>query len=124
MEARQAHKMIAQQMIALLQRFARFGFSWRAGEPAKITPTTHQVSEAFLRALPAAKAFPKIAPDGEGGLLMIWERSGKRFLLTINDLRLHGVIAVGAPDAEYIDGMPLDLVQVIPDKILDAIPAR
>jgi len=55
---------------------------------------------------------------------MIWERSGKRFLLTINDLRLHGVIAVGAPDAEYIDGMPLDLVQVIPDKILDAIPAR
>jgi hypothetical protein len=28
------------------------------------------------------------------------------------------------PHAEYIDGVPLDSAQVIPDKILNAIPAR
>jgi hypothetical protein len=111
-------------MIALVQRFAAFGLSWRAGEPAKITPTTHQVSEAFLRALPAAKAFPKISPDGEDGLMMVWEGAGHPFLLTINDLGLHGVIAAGTADAEYIDDMPLDSARVIPDKILNAIPAR
>jgi hypothetical protein len=77
-----------------------------------------------LRALPASKAFPKVSPDGEGGLMMVWEGAGNPFLLTINDLHLHGVIAARTPHAEYIDGVPLDSAQVIPDKILIAIPAR
>jgi hypothetical protein len=67
-----------QAMIALLRRFADFGLSWYGGELAKITATTEQVSEAFLRALPAGKAFPKVSPDGEGGLMMVWEGAGKR----------------------------------------------
>jgi hypothetical protein len=113
-----------QGLIALLRRFAAFGLSWYGGELAKITPTTEQVAEAFLRALPAAKAFPKIAPDGEGGLLMVWEVSGRSFLLTINDLHLHGVIAPQTLDVEYIDDVPFDPAQVTPDKILNAIPAR
>ncbi|HEV7911376.1 MAG TPA: hypothetical protein VGP28_09910 [Methylocella sp.] len=113
-----------QAMIALLRRFADFGLSWYGGELAKITVTTEQVSEAFLRALPASKAFPKVSPDGEGGLMMVWEGAGNPFLLTINDLHLHGVIAARTPHAEYIDGVPLDSAQVIPDKILIAIPAR
>jgi hypothetical protein len=122
-EALQREEM-RQAMIALVQRFAAFGLSWRAGELAKITPTTHQVSEAFLRALPAANAFPKIAPDGEGGLLMVWEGADGPFILTIDDLRLHGVIAAGTPNAEYIDDVSIDSTQVIPDRILNAIPAR
>jgi hypothetical protein len=123
LEALQREKM-RQAMIALVQRFAAFGLSWRAGELAKITPTTQQVSEAFLRALPAAKAFPKIAPDGEGGLLMVWERAAETFVLTIDNLRLHGVTAAGTPNAEYIDDVSIDSTQVIPDTILNAIPVR
>jgi hypothetical protein len=76
-----------------------------------------------LRALPAVKAFPRIAPDGEGGLLMVWESAGQPFLLTISDLHLHGVKAPHTPDAEYIDDVPFDPAQVIPDEILGAIPA-
>jgi hypothetical protein len=118
------HEEKRQAMIALVRRFAAFGLSWRAGEQAKITPTTQHVSEAFLRALPSGKVLPKISPDGEGGLMAIWEGSGKPLVLTIDDLRLHGVIAAGTPQAEYIDDMPLDSAQVIQDRILDAIPAR
>jgi hypothetical protein len=118
------HEEKRQAMIALVRRFADFGLSWRAGEPAKITPTTQHVSEAFLRALPSGKALPQISPDGEGGLMMVWERSGGPFILTIDDLRLHGVMAAGTPQAEYMDDLPLDSAQVIPDQVLDAIPAR
>jgi hypothetical protein len=112
-----------QAMIALVRRFAEFGLSWRFGEQAKITPATHQVSEAFLRALPAAKAFPKVAPDGEGGLLLVWEGAGRTFLLTIDDLRLHGIVAPGTPVAEYMDDLPFSS-EGIPDAILNAIPNR
>ena len=118
------HEEERQAMIALIGRFAVSGLSWRAGEMARITPTTRSVSEAFLRALPSGKALPKISPDGEGGLMMVWEGSGRPFVLIVDDLRLHGVIAAGTPQAEYIDDMPLDSAQVLPDSILDAIPAR
>ncbi len=111
-------------MIALVHRFAAYGLSWSNTEPAKITPLTQQVSEAFLSALPAGKAFPKISPDGEGGLMMVWQRAGDPFLLTIDDLRLHGVVAAGTDRAEYIDDLPFDLAEDIPQRILGCIPAR
>lgn len=112
-------------MIGLTRRFAASGLSWHAGDPATITPTTQKVAEAFLRVLPAANAFPTMAPDGEGALLMVWERPWATFVLIIDDLRLHAVVRAGTQDAEYIDGVPFDVTeQVIPDEILNAIPAR
>lgn len=119
------HEEARQAIIALVYRFAAYGLSWIGGaEPAKITAITRQVSEAFLHALPAGKAFPKISPDGEGGLMMVWEHGGEQFLLTVDDLRLHGVKAAGTSRAEYMDDVPFELAQDIPQRILDCIPAR
>jgi hypothetical protein len=118
------HEKARQALIALVHRFAAYGLSWTAGEAATITPTTEQVSDAFLRGLPARKAFPRISPDGQGGLMMVWEGASDPFLLTVDDLRLHGVVAAGTPHAQYLDDIPFDAAQDIPQRILDCIPAR
>jgi hypothetical protein len=118
------HEEAREALIALVHRFAAYGLSWTGGESAKITAATQQAAEAFLRALPAGKAFPKISPDGEGGLMMVWEGAGDPLLLTIDNLRLHAVVAAATPRANYIDDLPFDWAQVIPQWILDVIPAR
>ena len=118
------HEEAREALIALVHRFAAYGLSWTGGESAKITAATQQAAEAFLRVLPAGKAFPKISPDGEGGLMMVWEGAGDPLLLTIDNLRLHAVVAAATPRANYINDLPFDWAQVIPQPILDVIPAR
>jgi hypothetical protein len=111
-----------QDLIALVHRVAVYGLSWTAEQPSKITAATRQIAEAFLRALPAGKALPKISPDGEGRLIMAWEMTDGPLLMTVDDLSLHAVIAAGTPNAEYIDDMPFDPLEPISQKILDSIP--
>jgi hypothetical protein len=119
-----SYKKTREALVALVYCFEIYGLSWKGEEAAKINPRTAVAAEMILRALPASKALPRIAPDGEGGLMMVWEGRGEPFLLTIDNFRLHGVIAAATPQAEYIDDMPFDERQIIPRPILDAIPAR
>jgi hypothetical protein len=118
------HEEERQTLIALIRRFAYYGLSWTAGQCAPITRPTQMTAAAFLNSLPAGKALPKVSPDGEGGLMMIWEDQHAPVLLTIDNLYLHAVIAATTPRAEYLDDIPFDWLQRIPQKILDAIPAR
>jgi hypothetical protein len=113
-----------EELIALMRRVAADGLSWTGGEARKITVPTRETAEAFLRALPPGKAFPKISPDGEGGLMMVWEGTEHPLLVTVDDMRLHAVIAAATPAAEYIDDILFGWGQEIPERILDAIPAR
>jgi hypothetical protein len=118
------HEEAREALIALVHRFAAYGMSWTHGKLAKITPVTESAAAAFLRSLPTGKAFPKISPDGEGGLMMVWETAAGPFLLTIDNLRLYGIIAAATPDAKYLDDLLFDWMQVIPQTVLDAIPVR
>jgi hypothetical protein len=113
-----------EELIALVRRFTADGLSWTAEEAGQITAATRETAEAFLRALPAGKAFPKISPDGERGLMMVWEGTERPLLVTVDDMRLHAVIAAATPVAEYIDDIPFGRGQEIPERILDAVPAR
>jgi hypothetical protein len=115
---------IREELIALVYRFAADGLSWTAEEAAKITGPTRQTAEAFLRALPVDKASPKISPDGEGGLMMVWEDNDHPLLVTVDDMRLHVVVAAATPFAEYVDDIPFGRGQEIPERVLNAIPAR
>lgn len=118
------HEQERQALLALIRRFAYHGLSWTAGQCATVTRATKATALAFLSSLPAGKAFPKVSPDGEGELIMIWENQDASVLLTIDNLHLHAVIAATTPQAEYLDDIPFDWLQRIPQKILDAIPAR
>lgn len=110
-------------LLSLISRFAVDGLSWEVGQLSKITSMTASTASAFFAALPANKRLPKIAPDGEGGLMAIWEKSPGPLLLTVDDSRLHAVIAATTKDAEYLDDTSFDLV-AIPTRILSEIPSR
>ncbi len=110
-------------LIELVRHFAVHGLSWTAGDCAKISLATEATAIRFLDALPAAKAPPKISPDGEGGLMLVWEAPGGPLLVTVDDLRLHTVISATTPNAEYLSDSAFNSPE-IPRRILDAIPAR
>ncbi len=113
-----------QALIRLVRRFADVGLSWAAGQSAKITVITQLTAQRFLLALPAGKALPKISPDGEGGLVMVWEGATGPLLLTIDDFHLHAVIGATTRQAEYIDDVPFGPGRNIPQRILDSIPVH
>lgn len=86
---------------------------------------TRLASEAFVRVLPANKELPKICPDGEGGLMLVWQapdNDDHTFMLTVHGMTLHGVTCAGTPNAECIDDIPFEPNQGIPQRILDCIP--
>lgn len=115
------HERAREARIELLDDFAAYGLSWTAGASAKITFSTRNTAEAFLRALPRSKALPKLSPDGEGGLMMVWDDGGRTLLVTVDNALLHAVIGAATPAAEYIDDIPFWLEREIPQRILDAI---
>ena len=117
------HEKRRDELKLLTRRFAKDGLSWTAGNSFVISSPTEHAAQLFLSTLPSGKALPKISPDGEGGLLMVWERDGDPLLITVDDLRLHAVIGATTGHAEYMNDIPFDRPE-IPQAILDAIPAR
>lgn len=109
------------RLLHLLRKFESIGFSHDAGCEGRISHATRSFAEKFLYLLPMGKRLPKIAPDGEGGLIMAWEGQGEPILATVDGPRLHAVIAAGTQDAKYFDDLPFDGPD-IPDEILNAIP--
>jgi hypothetical protein len=117
------HEEERQALVALLARLSVSGLSWTADRSATITAASRQTAQAILRALPAGKALPKISPDAEGGLMMVWNGPGDPFLLTVDNLRLHAVLAATTPRAVYLDDIPF-WGQELTQQLLDAIPSR
>lgn len=108
-------------LISLVNTFAQNGYSCTAG---RVSTVTHESARAakvlFQRLLPAYKT-PKIAPDGEGGLLAVWEDPEHSVVLVVDDWRLHLVVDAATPDARYFDDLDFDGVRV-PDVVASAIP--
>jgi hypothetical protein len=110
-------------LLELVRRFSVEGLSWVSGSTVKISTTTSAAATAFLQALNTARVLPKISPDGEGGLLLVWERVENPVLVVVEGWRLHLVTAAATPRATYSDDLPFDGEQ-IPKVVLDAIPSR
>lgn len=108
--------------LQLLRDFAAYGLSWADGAQAKITGASRATAEAFLRALPDNKSLPKLSPDGEGGVMMVWEAHNRTLLVTADESVLHTVFAAATPDAVYLNDIPFNAAKTIPREILDAIP--
>jgi hypothetical protein len=67
--------------------------------------------------LPESFPLPKIAPDGDGGVMFVWNGLSKSTIMVIEGWVFHLVKNAGACDAEYFDNIPL---QEIPPRELIA----
>ena len=75
--------------------------------PKSIDTTTAVFSKYVIQQLPDTVPLPKIAPDIEGGLLMVWE--GQRTILaTIEGNRLHLVAEPGTLESRHFDDLELN----------------
>lgn len=110
-------------LIDLVHRFARQGLAWGEDDRGRISATTEATAERFLAAMPVRKALPRISPDGEGGLMMVWELSADPLLVTIDECLLQVVVAAATASATYLNDLPFDGTD-IPENVLAAIPDR
>jgi len=86
-----------------------------------ITFETFQSSVRFFDAFPPGRVWPKIAPDDEGTLILVWEECDEPLTVTIDGMWIHAVISATKPYAQYIEDLPF-LGLEIPTEILSAIP--
>lgn len=74
--------------------------------PKNIDTRTAVFSKYVIQQLPDTVPLPKIAPDVEGGLLMVWE--GQRTVLaTIEGNKLHLVAEPGTLESRHFDDLEL-----------------
>jgi hypothetical protein len=87
---------------------------------AEVSSASHEAAKTFLDALPRTTPLPKVAPDGDGGLLLAWTlESGTRTLVTIDGWTIHCVSRAGTEMAEYSDDLAFD--GTIPVEVQEAI---
>ena len=112
---------IKEKLFILLREFYEFGISWTLNYDGKITKLSYIMAKQFIKKLPFPKGLPIISPDGEGGVLMLWNYSDIPLLIIVDEFKLHMIKAVTTDYADYFDDINFDGIQ-IPDFILDAIP--
>jgi hypothetical protein len=111
------------RLMELAKHFAKEGTSLFAGRKSTISQDTANAAIALLQSMTDASKLPLISPDGEEGLMMLWEDPDAPLLVTLQGWQLHVVINATTPQAEYHDALPYDGERV-PQVLLSAISAR
>jgi hypothetical protein len=106
-------------LIQLIENFSTDGVAWGHDEFQKISSDTACAAILFLK-LVGGKT-PKVAPNGDGGLTLLWERPEQPVLLLIDNWRMHLVVGAATPTATYYDNLPFDGERV-PSEVSAAIP--
>ena len=110
-------------LIDLILLFGYVGLSYNAGEDAKVDPVSIEAALSLLIELPADRPFHNVSPDGEGGLMMVWDDPLQALLLTVDSWRLHAVVNPATSRSQHVDVIPFD-GETVPQKLLDLIPKR
>ena len=87
----------------------------------KVSEESALTAEKFLRCLPTRVVLPKVAADGEGDIMFVWEDAGVSCIVTVEPKMLHLVSNPGSRAARQIDEQRFLGVQ-IPPTILRHIP--
>jgi hypothetical protein len=107
-------------LIQLIKRFEVEGFSFGLDEEIRCDAASAEAASAFIRALPAQYLLPKIAPDGEGGIILAWENAERELVMSVCGWTLYPVInPLSKP--EHLNSLNFD-GEKIPDQILRHLP--
>jgi hypothetical protein len=96
------------RLIGALNLFRSYGFTMHSEQNSIISEVSKDRSVALLKALPRQAQLPKVAPDGERGVVMVWDKGNTKFLLTVDEQGLHCIENAGTPDAVYHDDLYYD----------------
>ena len=109
-------------IVELIQRFAAFGFSTSPDHVLTVSHGSAKTATAFLHCLPVDLPLPKIAPDGDGGTLFVWDGEPTPVLVALDEWRMYVVRAPNTAQSEHFeasfDG------ESVPRSVLDALRDR
>ncbi|NMV41824.1 hypothetical protein [Ralstonia insidiosa] len=117
--AKQSQEM--SNLLVLIDQFASDGFSCVGERASTISKETAQSARSLFSSVLPAGRLPKIAPDGEGGLIALWDSTTSPIVLVIDNWRLHLVKNAATPQAEYFDDLPFD-GESVPQVVSESIP--
>lgn len=118
-----AEEKLRASIVELINHFFTEGHSRQAGRVSKISPDTRNSAIALFSSLPPGLVPPKLSPDGDGGLMMVWESDAASALAVLDGWTIHVVKSPATAQAEYFDDIPYDR-ESIPPYLLQAIPAK
>jgi hypothetical protein len=87
----------------------------------KFTAKTILYAQTLIKSLPENATLPKLASDGEGGLVMIW-KGNSVLLVTVDEEYIHIVPNAGTRHATFLAPMALD-GDSLPRELSEAIRA-
>jgi len=111
------------KLLAGIRHLLKYPITWSDREPVPVDSLSVETAFAFIRQLPADRAFPKIAPDGEGGVMLVWQNQGSEALVTIDRTMLFLVERPGEADSYHFAPLRFD-GEIIPSIILERLPRR
>lgn len=111
-----------EKLIAAIARMKESAPNW-SGSDTKVSEESASTAEKFLRCLPVGSALPKVAADGEGDVMFVWEGPSVSCVVTVEPKTLHLVSKPGSKLVQQIDGQKFLGVQ-IPPTILRHIPSK
>ncbi len=117
------HARTRKALIELVSQFVTEGLSFDDRAECKADELSGEAASAFLRRLPPEFSLPKIAPDDEGDVVMVWEAAQTTVLLTIASWKLHVVINPATLQSQHLPEMVFD-GETFPKKLLNCLPAR
>jgi hypothetical protein len=107
-------------LIRLLERHEFQGLSYDSGSCGEMNPDTVRFARKLLSQLKSKHMLPRIAPDGEGDLMMVWDNP-PTLLVTVEGKALHAVLHPGSPRSRHIP--PVEFVgEAVPGEIAAFIP--
>lgn len=109
-------------LLALIRQMGQEGFECAYDRHRNLTQDTAKAAGALFDALLPIHQTPRITPDGEGGLLAVWDDEKSPTLLVVDNWRLHLVVGATTPQAVYYDDVPFDGERV-PDIVIQSIPS-
>ena len=105
----------------LIQYFAATGLTWSDQEARPIEQASMETALAVIGAIPHTRALPKVTPDGEGGVMLVWDSEGSKAMITVAGTTLFPVIDPGEATSEHMqelvfagDALPIQLLGMIP----------
>lgn len=111
------------KLIGVIKHLAANPISWTERDPITIDKVSAETAIDFIRQLPPDRAFPKVAPDGEGGIMFVWENSSLKELITVDRTTLLLIENPGQPSSYHFRPLRFD-GERIPPIILEHLPRR
>jgi hypothetical protein len=111
------------QLLAIISEYLGGAPAWDGGDAIAVSPGAVQTARRFISALPENRALPRVAPDGEGDVLLVWPPDQGDCIVTVEPAHVHLVTNATTRASRHVDAVPFN-GERIPFELLRYLPLR